>query len=143
MVSPLLYFQFLASPLSVIFPVTENQGKGLLFQLFMLVTRISSIIIGYSYGDLLSTVILFSFSSSFCYAVLLIWVSIISGATLSNIFKSNLFAIILNILIVAPVLFTKSNEDHSFQDLFFPLLLTSISYLLYYWLIFQKIFFKN
>ena len=93
--APLLYFQFLASPLSVIFPVTENQRKGLLFQLFMLVTRISSIIIGYSYGDLLSTVILFSFSSSFCYAVLLIWVSIISGATLSNIFKSNLFAIIL------------------------------------------------
>jgi len=141
--APLLYFQFLASPLSVIFPVTENQRKGLLFQLFMLVVRISSIIIGFSYGDLLSTVILFSFSSSFCYAVLLIWTSIISGATLCNIFKVNLFAIILNIFIVSPVLFTKSNVNHSFQDLFFPLLLTSINYLLYYWVFFQKSVVKN
>lgn len=92
---------FIASPLSILFTVFEAQLLGMLFQLMMLSVRIISILIGYYLHDVITTIILFSFSSTLCWLLFLLWAAKKSGSSFPYIFftfiKSSLLALMMGL----------------------------------------------
>ena len=99
-----LFFQFVSSPLSTTFSVTENEKQGLVFQLLMLVSRIVAISIGAWFGDFLITIILFSGVSVICYLSLLVWITYIVGNHVKTLLRPTLNASGFAIVIVTPIL---------------------------------------
>ena len=130
--SPLLYFQFISSPLSVIFPATDNQRHGLIFQIILLIVRILALGIGIYSDDLLITVILYSFTSSICYLGLLIWVALLSEASLIKILKFNISSLSLVGIFTIPIyLILVSNKDF-FTNIIYVSLIASVAIFYYY-----------
>ncbi|WP_366556744.1 lipopolysaccharide biosynthesis protein [Aquibaculum sediminis] len=71
--APWLLFQFVTSPLSLLFDVLEKQVDEMLFQLGLLLGRVLALFIGYWMGSLILTVALFSLVSALCYVGKLFW----------------------------------------------------------------------
>lgn len=81
---PLLFFQFLSSPISTLFAVLEKQHYGLFFNILLFGTRIASIIVGGMAGDIRLTLVLFVSTGVACYGFLSFW--LISKAGLSAVY---------------------------------------------------------
>lgn len=94
---------FILSPFMVLFEVLEEQKAGVLFQLFLLTVRISSILIGAYFNDFLVAVQLFSCLSA---AVLLgfnFWLCIKTGASILSMYKGYFMPIISALVVACPV----------------------------------------
>ncbi|MBE9572357.1 MAG: oligosaccharide flippase family protein [Proteobacteria bacterium] len=68
-----VFFQFISSPISTLFSVLEKQGAGLAFNVVLLVTRATSLIIGGMSGDIRFTLFLFASTGVACYGFLCFW----------------------------------------------------------------------
>ena len=72
--APWLLFQFISSPLSLLFDVLERQPEEMIFQLTLLVSRVTALLLGsWWIGDLTWTVALFALTSAICYFGKLVW----------------------------------------------------------------------
>lgn len=67
-ISPWLLFNFVGSPLTMIFPALEKQGQMFLWILTIFIARVISMIVGlYICNNVYDTVVLFSASGTVCY----------------------------------------------------------------------------
>ena len=80
-----IFFQFISSPLSIIFGVLERQGSYLIFDIILFLGRLLSLICGGLTGDILITLSLFSMTSVLCYIFLSYWILLNAGVSLMHI----------------------------------------------------------
>lgn len=100
--TPWLLFQFISSPLSTIYFVLEKENYGLVFQVFLLVSRVLSLVLGSIYLDFIGTVIAFSLTSAFCYFFYMLSIFYISGGSFSDAIIVLLNEISVIILLLIP-----------------------------------------
>ncbi len=110
--APWAFILFLASPLSNIINISEKQEKGLLFNVFILTSRIAALIIGGIADSPRLALAIFSFSGVLCYGWLLLWTGEVAQVprqkTLRAVFSSDIrwslsTVMILTILKFLPV----------------------------------------
>ncbi|MDB9494336.1 oligosaccharide flippase family protein [Spirulina subsalsa CS-330] len=113
LMTPMLYFQFILSPISSILNVLERQDQNMLLQGIMCVCRAVSCIIGATLGDLKLAVFLFSLGSAFSYLAFLGWIFKISGNPLAIIIKSTGKTFIRGCILVSPIIITNLIPSNS------------------------------
>lgn len=136
LMTPMLYFQFILSPISSILNVLERQDQNMLLQVIMCVFRGVSCIIGAGLGDLKLAVFLFSLGSAFSYLAFLLWIFKISGNTLGIIIKSTSKTFIGGCLLVSPIIIINLISSNTLL-LVVSLLLTGLLIINQYRLILQ------
>jgi len=67
--TPMFFLQFITSPLSVMFMIAEKQKYDLIWQSFLLIVTVSSVITGFYFSDINISLILFSISYSVMYTI--------------------------------------------------------------------------
>lgn len=115
--APWLYLQFISSPLSTVFCVTEQQLQGMSWQAILLGSRVIAILAGGLWlKNIEVTIILFSLASALSYLILILWIARLSGCPLILIAKSTLHAVAIALGCVFPIIlysmtgFTDSNS---------------------------------
>jgi O-antigen/teichoic acid export membrane protein len=101
--TPWVYFQFISSPLSMTFAVTEKLNLFLWWQSILLFANGVAVVIGVFSNNLLISIVILSAANSACYAFLLAWIARLSGNSLAAIFRPLIFAAMLAVLCSAPV----------------------------------------
>tara|TARA_R110000851_G_scaffold319526_1_gene483997 strand:- start:14396 stop:15811 length:1416 start_codon:yes stop_codon:yes gene_type:complete len=96
-----LFVSFSASPLSSIFSIVERQSIGLHMQAMMLSFRIVGILIGVSFGGMLSTIIAFSISNVLAYFIYLVVSFSVSGASVRRMFKNYLYPTLIGVAAIS------------------------------------------
>ena len=137
--SPLLYFQFISSPLSVIFPATDNQRHGLIFQIILVIVRILALGCGIYFDDLLIAIILYSFTSSICYFGLLIWVTLLAKASLKEIFKFIIHSLSVVMIFTVPIHLVLVNNKNTFTNVICAAITTIVTMYYYYKILIPKL----
>lgn len=102
--TPWLYFQFISSPLSMIFSVTEKMGQSLAWQIILFVANSFAIFVGVLTGDATKTIIMLSVANSACYLALLLWIAHLSKSSIFTILRPMLSAAIVAIVCALPLL---------------------------------------
>jgi O-antigen/teichoic acid export membrane protein len=88
--TPWILFQFISSPLSVVYFVLEKENLGLYFQIGMFIVRLLGLFLGYAYFNFIGTLVLFSLVSAVCYLVYIFSILLLSKVKLKY-FVINLF----------------------------------------------------
>ncbi|MFC1826889.1 oligosaccharide flippase family protein [Thermodesulfobacteriota bacterium] len=101
---PMLYFQFIVSPISQTLLVMERQEVGTILQGVMLLLRFFSLAIGAWRGDVLLTVGLFSIASSIGYILFLISTMYITDLAFAAIMRPTVTAFVWSIIAVSPII---------------------------------------
>lgn len=104
LMAPMLYFQFILSPISTLFSVLDKQGQGMMLQGLMVLVRCLSLIVGTGLENLRLAVMLFSLGSSASYIVFLVWVVKISGNDWLILIKPTLHNLAIGLLLVSPLM---------------------------------------
>jgi O-antigen/teichoic acid export membrane protein len=107
LMAPMLYFQFIFSPISTLSHVMNKQEQNMIFQGIMLIGRCSSLFIGEWFNSIRLAVILFSFSSAISYLFFLIWLMQISGNYWPELIKVSGRILGKNLILICPILIAK------------------------------------
>lgn len=105
---PMLYFQFILSPISTLFSVLDKQGQGMVLQGVMVITRSSTLVIGAWLGDVRLAVTLFAIGSAASYFAFLVWVIKISGNHWLTTIKPTFQTLFIGLLLVSPLMVTSA-----------------------------------
>ena len=138
--TPWLYLVFVASPLNTLFSVMEKQGAGLTFQIILLTCRVSAILLGAYWHDLLLTVMLFSAASTFCWVGFLLWIGHHSGNNLYTMIKPTMEAFIIALLCLTPLWLSLLLSLTSQTIWFYAMGLSTLIISTRYWFILRKVF---
>lgn len=111
---PMLYFQFILSPISTIFNVVEKQRQGMILQGVMVLARGFSLLIGAWFGNLRLAVTLFGLGSATSYLIFLIWTFKVSGNACSGIIKPTSQTFAIGLLQVTPLIMTNLFTSNTF-----------------------------
>jgi len=104
LMAPMLYFQFVLSPISTIFSVLDKQEQGMLLQGMMVMVRCSALIMGAWLNDLRLAIILFSLGSAISYFIFLLWSMWIAGNSVFAVaIKPSLHAFSLSAALISPL----------------------------------------
>lgn len=139
LMTPMLYFQFILSPISTVFSVMERQDQGMILQGIMVIARCLSLAIGASFGDLRLSILLFSLVSAACYLVFLAWIVVISGCSWSTIIKPTITALITGLILTIPLSITTIFNSSIFYVIFSIILSLVCIGFRYYFVIFDDI----
>ena len=101
--APWIFLVFVASPFTSLFAILEKQSHGMFFQFIVLFFRVTVILIGAFYQDLILTVALFSAVSVIFWILFLFWVAIELGGSIKIIISSSFEAIFRGILAISPL----------------------------------------
>lgn len=131
---PWLFLLFISSPLTSLFSVFEKQNFDLMFQFFLLLSRIVTLYIGGMYGDPVFAILLYSITGAiFCGIVnyvILKW----SQVSIKDDLIINSKHVLLALIISIPVLFEKL-----FFNIQFILITTAVVVtIIYYTIILNK-----
>ncbi|KJF43151.1 lipopolysaccharide biosynthesis protein [Draconibacterium sediminis] len=97
-IAPWLYFVMLGSPLSAILIVKEKQNVSMWYNVFLLIARIASLLIGgLILKDVVSTVILYSLSGVIFFAFLTIYSLLLAGV---NLIQAGIYFLKMVLLII-------------------------------------------
>ena len=99
-----LFFQFIVSPLSMIFSVLSKEHQYVVWQGALFVLSISSLLSGSIFASVGVGVALLSMTSAVCYAALSIWLWLVSGASIINVLKGFVVSLLTCILCFIPAL---------------------------------------
>ena len=102
-----IFFWFIYSPISTLFSIFEIQGKYLLFNVILIVSRASSLILGGFAGDARIALTLFSILGLLVYAGVNFWLLSKADISIKKIFTKLLPPIILSIALLSFVAFAK------------------------------------
>ena len=100
--APMLYIQFIISPLSRIFIVLERQAQGTILQAVLLFSRITAVAIGAWLGDFLMAVIIYGAASAMCYLLYLIFIVLICKQHWTAIWLPSLRIFPIAIILTSP-----------------------------------------
>jgi O-antigen/teichoic acid export membrane protein len=96
----LVFFQFISSPISMLFSVLEQQRQGLYFNLLLFTTRITALILGGMSGDVRLTIFLLAYTGAACYSILFFWLISKAGVP----FGGTCYHFLRQAIYIAPVL---------------------------------------
>ena len=102
-----IVFQLVASPLSAIFPIYEQQVQGLIWQVLLVLLRLAALYIAYLAQDFMLAVILYSAVSAVSYFILLVWVSLLVKIPLSRLLTKVSIAVIKILAGFSPLIVLK------------------------------------
>lgn len=100
--APMLYIQFIISPLSRIFIVLERQAHGAILQAVLLLSRITAVATGAWMGDFLLAVIFYGAASTMCYLLYLISIVLICKQHWTAIWLPTLRIFPIAVLLTSP-----------------------------------------
>ena len=100
---PTAFSIFVFVPVMTLFIVLERQKMELRCQFFILVLRISGLLVGVMIGDIQLTILMYSLFTSFGYIAAGCWIMNQSGVSLPWIFTTSMFEIFTSMLIVSPI----------------------------------------
>ena len=103
---PMLYCQFILSPLSNLFSILEKQAQGLALQGLMVFTRCTTLMIGAWLEDLRLAVALFSLGSATSYLIFLVCLFKVSNNSFSVIIKPTAKIFFYGLLMITPLAVT-------------------------------------
>lgn len=83
----LVFFQFISSPISMLFSVLDQQRQGLYFNLLLFATRMAALIVGGISGDVRLTMFLFAWTGAVCYGILSFWLISKAGVPVGDAFS--------------------------------------------------------
>jgi O-antigen/teichoic acid export membrane protein len=130
--TPWLFFQFVVSPCTGIYPIINRHDIALKFQLSLLASSIlGSIVGGFYFNSLMSVVIIISILSSLVYLWRAITTFKVVGRPASNAFRHIVKSIPLSIFINIPLLFYYGFSKYSFLFLVLAVFVTVIFWLLF------------
>lgn len=133
-----LYLQFISSPLSTVFCVTEQQLQGMSWQMILLVSRLFAILIGgLWFRSIEATVILFSLASGLSYLILIIWIARLAKCTLVSIAKATFSATVISIFCFSPIFLVSAIDFSSVDAWLYALGLSGILIALRYLFLFR------
>lgn len=131
--APWFYFQFISSPISTVFAVTESLKQGVAFQIFLLIFRAAAIGFGSMVGDLHFAVVIFSIVSAMGYFCLILWLAHLSNFSFIMICRTNVSALFFALIVALPLIITLTFAGEEpyfwFAGLFFTLIILGIRYL--------------
>jgi len=102
--APMLYAQFIVSPLSLVMIVLEQQGYEMLLQSVLLVSRLVAILVGVWIDDFVIAVILYSLASSFVYLLYYIVIAILCNIPWSAVWYSSFKSLPISFFVISPLL---------------------------------------
>ncbi len=136
--APWLYLVFVSSPLSTIFAVMDRQKQGLVFQIILLVSRLTAIGVGAWIGDLSITVMLFAGASALCWLGFLFWVAHVAGNPARSMWQPSLAAFGFALLATLPILVGIGVPDFSPVAWIVALSITAALIAARYWQMLRK-----
>lgn len=101
--APWLYITFVASPLSSLYDVLEQQKQELLFHSVLLSVRLGSITVGALLDDLETSIALFALGSALCWIWPLLWINHAAGNRLTSLLRPTAHALLWGLLCVIPL----------------------------------------
>ena len=104
LLTPMLYFQFILSPISQTLSVMERQELVMILQGAMLLLRVIALILGALFEDVLLAVGLFSFATSIAYALFLIVTMHVTDVTWAEIIRPTVIAFGWGFIAVVPLI---------------------------------------
>ncbi|XOF34670.1 MAG: lipopolysaccharide biosynthesis protein [Candidatus Electrothrix sp. YB6] len=104
LLTPMLYFQFVLSPIATLFSVLEKQKESMILQAIMLIIRCTSILMASLLNNIRLAIFLFSIGSSLCYIVFLIRVVMMSKNSLYTVFRATFRAACFGVFWTGPLL---------------------------------------
>jgi O-antigen/teichoic acid export membrane protein len=105
--TPMLYFQFIVSPISTVFNVLDKQEQGLILQGQLVLIRGTSLLVGAWLNNLRMAILLFGLGSAFSYFIFLIRAMKISGNPVSRVVKTSFGVFCNGVLLTSPLLIVK------------------------------------
>jgi hypothetical protein len=130
--TPWLFFQFVVSPCTGIYPIIDRHDIALRFQLSLLASSVlGSIVGGLYFNSLMSVVIIISILSSLVYLRRAITTFKVVGRPASNAFLYIVKSIPLSIFINIPLLAYYGLSEYGFLSLILSVFLTVIFWLLF------------
>lgn len=136
--APWLYFSFVSSPLVTLFAVSEQQKKLLVFQIILLISRVSAITFGALLGDLGLTVMLFAGVSALCMFLSLFWVAQTAGIAASEILWPTIHASGIALACTLPVMIGIGLNNIIPFAWLYALALTGVLIVIRYWLLLKN-----
>lgn len=125
LMSPMIYFQFITSPITTLVPILGKHEQGIAFQAALLITRACSIIIGFWMGEVITAIALYSLGSSICYLFLLMWIFRQVGKNVSRVIYSTVSSLIISLICTSPLLVFSIYEGIE-SSMIISLVITSI-----------------
>jgi O-antigen/teichoic acid export membrane protein len=114
--SPMLYIQFIVSPLSQVFSILEHQVHGLVLQGILFITRIVTISLAWRLsGDFITAVLFYGLSSTLAYFCYLIFIVRVSGLKMFLFLEPSVKMLPYGVFLIFPllisiILFVNSNS---------------------------------
>ena len=132
--TPMLFLQFIVSPLARIFTVLEKQRLGLVLQANLCLLRLGSIVVsGYKEIDLLDAVIWYGVASAFGYFVYLVAITIVTGNAVTAFVKKWISLIPGLALVLSPWFVLYFSLGSSVMWMQIICLMVSLTFLLFYY----------
>jgi len=132
--APWMLFVMISSPLGSLFSILEKQEVGLLYNIFLLVSRFAVLYVGGIYGDPIIALILFSISGVISYGWLNSYVLKISGISHTEGVVTILKSLYYSLPLIMIILITKL----IFHNILYNLLVAFIMTVAYYIMIILK-----
>lgn len=101
---PMLYLQFVFSPISPVYIIRDKQEQAVALQVILLVIRCTALLVGAWQNDLRLSVMLFALGSAICYLIFLLWAVQISGNHWSTVLKNICQELFLGVMLISPLI---------------------------------------
>jgi O-antigen/teichoic acid export membrane protein len=98
-----VYFQLQAATLTPLIGYYNKQQKGMIWNFFLLFTRMLALLSGVIFFDFYVSIILYAFTGAFMYFILLLWLFQLADLNVGNILKSDLRILVYSIGCTMPI----------------------------------------
>ena len=105
--APWLFFVFLGSPISTLYPVLGLQEAGLIFNIVLVASRAGSLVIGGLRGDILLALVLFSASGTVMWAGFCVYLASKSSLSLPRLAKAMVARMVTALVFLLPIALVK------------------------------------
>jgi lipopolysaccharide exporter len=129
---PWIIFQFISSPMSMLFSVLEMQGTSLLYNAILLATRIISLLIGGLLNNAFIALMLFSFTGAIFYLVFCLFILKKSGVQKAMLAKETLQVGVIILIGLVPILLFKGLNVQPFIIVIAVFLSLPVYYIMLY-----------
>ncbi|WP_020146550.1 lipopolysaccharide biosynthesis protein [Thioalkalivibrio sp. ALJ15] len=109
--APMIYINFITSPITTLTTVLEKQAHALFFQSLLLVMRLSGLVVGALLGDIILAVILFSLGTFIARGIFLSWAHWVTNQPLVELLTNQASAMGWAFIVISPILVISWADD--------------------------------
>ncbi|MBP6290707.1 MAG: oligosaccharide flippase family protein [Spirochaetes bacterium] len=130
LIAPMLFFRFIAIPLGYTLNVIGKQKLEMMFNFFILVFSILSIVVGAYVDSVTCALMILSLSNSLLYTVMIAAIMIVCGISLQKVMRRIKFYIIVSFPIVAGFILLRRVNMSDIESTVIGLFLCALYYLI-------------